>query len=262
MRNRLALALVVSAVAACRPSGFDRPSGWTELDGWVEHVAVAVRVQGRLTAAQGAQPWIIVDGDGRSWIPMAVPESFQLAGLGVEADVRLRPDLLSVGLEGELVEVLRIRESSRDASTVLDEDASAPATLSGDPGPTRSALWGEWRIIGHLSPGVAAMSSARAGSWTGRALEFGPSTARSPNGECLEPAYRERTAMSDAVFSGEYGVPIESVPPAEGIDTLLVVDVRCSGAGWDAAGTVVLVLDERRALAPWDGVMFELRRSR
>lgn len=262
MRTTVALLVASSLLVACRPSSFDRPSNWNELDGWVEFAEEAVRIEGRLVAVAGAQPWIVRDESGQGWVPMRVPESFQLEGLRIEADVRLRPDLLSAGLPGELVEVLRIRESTgSDAPTAASADeASDPWPASS--GGSSSVVWGEWRVIGHFAPGVQAMSSARAASWTGRALEFGPSSARSPNGECLEPSYPERIETSDAVLSGEYGVPVESVPPVGDVENLRVVEVRCAGDGWNAAGAVLLVIDERRALAPWDGVFFELRRSR
>ena len=106
------------------------------------------------------------------------------------------------------------------------------------------------------------MSSSRAASWRGRALEYGPRSARSPNGDCVEASFSERTVDVDALLSGQYGVPPESLPPVAGLDEVRVIDVRCAGASWAAVGQTVLLLDDRRALTPWDGVFFELRRTR
>ena len=107
------------------------------------------------------------------------------------------------------------------------------------------------------------MSESRASAWTGRAVEFSQTFARSPNGECLEPDYRDRNKSVDALMSGEFGVPASSIPLVADLDVVEIVEVRCAGSGWGAAGETVILLDPRRALAPWDGgVFFELRRSR
>ena len=248
-------------ITACSASDLERSTTWTELDGWASHQLEALRVEGVVRAADGAQAWIIEGEDGSRWVPMALPESFQLPTLAVQADVRLRPDLLSVGMQGELVEVLRIRPApgQRDAIEVAPVAEGAP-----DVGTVAAShpLLGEWRIIGHVAPGVSAMSESRARSWTGRSVEFAEAFARSPNGECLTPSYRDRRESVDALLSGEFGVPPGSVPLVADLDVVDVVEVRCAGTGWGAAGEIVLLLDQRRALTPWDGVFFELRRTR
>lgn len=248
-------------ITACGASDRERPTTWTELDGWASHQAEAFRIEGVVRAGDGTQAWVIEGGDGLRWVPMALPESLQLPTLTVEADVRLRPDLLSVGMAGELVEVLRIRPAPGPRSAA--EDA---AVSEGESGPAVAAaahpLIGEWRIIGHVAPGVSAMSDARAASWTGRAVEFAATFARSPNGECLTPSYGDRTESVDALMSGEFGVPPASVALVADLDEVDVVEVRCAGTGWGAVGEIVLLLDQRRALTPWDGVFFELRRTR
>lgn len=259
MRTTLVLVATVAWVA-CGPSTPERPATWTELEGWPDFEAESFRVEGVVSAVEGAEGWVVEDGEGGRWIPMSLPETFRLPTLAIQADVRLRPDLLSLGMPGELVEVLRIRAAP--GSAVVEGPNSERLGAAPD-GPTtpEHPVWGEWRIVGHVAPGVSAMSEARASSWTGRAIEFDASSARSPNGECLDPTYHDRNETVDALLSGEYGVPASSMPLLADLERIDVVEVRCGGSGWGAAGEVVLLLDQRRAFTPWDGVFFELRRT-
>ena len=260
MRRSLGLVAVVG-LTACGASDLERPTTWTELDGWASHQVEAFRIEGVVRAGDGAQAWIVEGDEGLSWVPLALPESFHLPTLAVQADVRLRPDLLSLGMPGELVEVLRIRPApagpGATQATPATEEAAGEETAE-----VAHPLLGEWRIIGHFAPGVSGMSETRAAAWTGRAVEFTETLARSPNGECLTPSYRDRTESVDALMSGEFGVPAGSVDLVANLDVVDVVEVRCAGTGWGAAGETVLLLDQRRALTPWDGVFFELRRTR
>lgn len=172
------------------------------------------------------------------------------------------PDLLSVDVPGELMEVLRIRPAPADGSLAgRAHGGDAVGTDLAEATPDHP-LWGEWRIIGHVIPGVSAMSESRASAWTGRAVEYTRLFARSPNGECVEPGYSDRNESVDALMSGEFGVPASSLPPVADLEAVDVVDVRCAGSGWRAAGESVMLLDRRRALTPWDAVFFELRRTR
>jgi hypothetical protein len=198
---------------------------------------------------------------------MVVSEAVRLPTLRVHADVRLRPDLLSLGIPGELVEVQRIRPARNDQSVGRANRSTVAGEVVGSPAatPTPGAdhpLWGAWRIIGHSAPGVSAMSEARSAAWTGRAMEYTEPVARSPNGECLEPSYINPSESVDAFVSGECGVPASSLPLVADLGVVEVVEVRCAGSGWGAAGETVLSLDQRRALTPWDGVFFEPRRTR
>ncbi len=254
--------LALLAVVGCGPS--ERSSvgdPWTTLEGWDEYGESAVNVVGFVEhqELEGGM-WLIREPTGTTWSPVNLPEAFQIEGAGVVADVRLRPDLLSMGMNGELVEVLRIRHGAvPDAPNAAEGES--PAAVAQGPVPGGRAF-GEWRVVGHVMPGVSAMSTSRAASWTGRSLEYGPRSARSPNGDCVEASFTERVVSTDGLLSGQYGVPVETVPPMAEFDEVTVVDVLCEGASWGAVGQTVMVLDERRAMTPWDGVFFELRRVR
>lgn len=262
MRPMRTVGVVALWAAACGPS--DRSSAgdpWTTLEGWETYGESAVNVVGFVEhrALEGGM-WLIREPSGATWSPVNLPDAFQIEGAGVVADVRLRPDLLSIGMSGELVEVLRIRHGAVPDAPEGGEGGASAAELP-EPVAGRQAF-GEWRVVGHVVPGVSAMTSARAASWTGRSLEFGPRSARSPNGDCVAASFTERVVSTDALLSGQYGVPVETVPPLAALDEVTVIDVLCDGASWGAVGQTVLVLDERRAMTPWDGVFFELRRVR
>lgn len=255
--------MTAAALSACGPS--ERPSvgdPWTTLEGWEEHGESAVNVAGYVEHREvEGGVWVIREPGGTTWSPVNLPEAFQIDGAGVVADVRLRPDLLSIGMVGELVEVLRIRHGAVPEARDDAVGTTAVAVDGGGAGPGAD-LFGEWRVVDSHVPGVSAMSESRAASWRGRALIYGPSSATSPNGDCAEASFAERSSSVDALLSGEFGVPPETMPLLADRDEVRVVDVRCRGASWDAVGQTVLLLDERRALTPWDGVFFELRRTR
>lgn len=259
---RGAIAAAVIVLAACGPSE-RAPVGdpWTTLEGWEEYRESAVNVVGVVEHREvEGGTWVIREPDGTPWSPVNLPEAFQIDGAGVVADVRLRPDLMSIAMAGELVEVLRIRHGAVPGAPApaAAADSAVEATAAA-PG---AGLFGEWRVVDAHVPGVSAMSSSRAANWRGRALEYGPRSARSPNGDCVEASYAERTVGVDALLSGQYGIPPENLPPVAGLEQVRVLDVRCAGASWNAVGQTVLLLDDRRALTPWDGVFFELRRTR
>jgi hypothetical protein len=50
--------------------------------------------------------------DGTRYSPTNLPEAFRVDGLRVEADARRREHMVSIGMAGELVELLRIRKAS------------------------------------------------------------------------------------------------------------------------------------------------------
>lgn len=251
----------LGAVACGSPEGSAVGDPWTTLDGWEEHQGSAIDVVGVVEWREiEGGTWVIREPGGAVWAPVNLPASFQIDGAGVVADVRLRPDLMSIGMTGELVEILRIRHGAVPTAP-SPAPAGAPEPEPAGPVPG-SGIFGEWRVVDAHQPGVSAMGASRAASWRGRAFFYGPGEARSPDGECVEASFSERTVSIDALLSGQYGVPPETLPPVAGLDEVAVVDVRCGGASWNAAGQTVVVLDDRRALTPWDGVFFELHRTR
>ena len=57
--------------------------------------------------------YVIRDADGTNYNPTNLPEAFRMDGLAVEAAAQARDDLMSIGMVGPMVDIVRIRE--RDA---------------------------------------------------------------------------------------------------------------------------------------------------
>lgn len=53
--------------------------------------------------------WVIRDAGGTQFSPTNLPEAFKVEGLAVEFDARRRDDMVSVGMSGPLIEIVRIR---------------------------------------------------------------------------------------------------------------------------------------------------------
>jgi heat shock protein HslJ len=75
--------------------------------------------------------WVIRDSQGVAYQPTNLPAAFQREGLAVEGVARRRNDLVSIGMAGTLVELLRIRERPaeravlRGTSWLLEDLAGA-----------------------------------------------------------------------------------------------------------------------------------------
>lgn len=249
---------VVALLPAC--DARDRGAGadpWTTLDGWPRHEEEAIRVVGTVdeVSVEGGI-WIIRAPDGAEWAPVDLPEPFRIEGAGVVTDVRERPDLLSIGMRGTLVEILRIRHGSvpGGAEEGGGDAVIAPvASRSDAPAP----LVGEWRIAAAHLPGVSTGPTA-AERWIGETVRFGSTFAFGPNGECGTATFETRRADVDALLSGTFGVPRESLAPVAEVDEVILVEVFCNGTSWNALGATVLLLEEGTALTPWDGAFLTL----
>lgn len=259
---RVLLVSVLLAVSACDPSeGGAGGDPWTTLDGWAEHEEEAVRIAGLVdeVSVEGGV-WVIRAPDGQEWAPIELPDAFRIEGAGVVADVRTRPDLLSMGMRGTLVEILRIRHGS--VPGIDEEDGAAPSV---EPAAARTEaparLVGEWRIAEAHLPGVnTGADDAR--RWIGQTVQYGSTFAYGPNGECGAAVFDARRVELDGLLSGAYGVPRESLPPVAEVDEAILVEVRCEGGAWTALGATVLLLDDGTALTPWNGAFLTLERAR
>lgn len=248
----------LAALAACGPT--DRTSGgdpWTTFAGWEEHAEESFQIVGtvRERDLEGGI-WVIRAPDGEEWAPLGIPEDFRVDGAGVVADVRTRPDLMSFAMVGEIVEILRIRHGSVPAGSEGEVPADVLPPASGE---APSALLGEWRIVEAHLPGIST-GRAAAERWIGRSVEYGRTFSFGPNGECTSATFDARRSGVDALLSGRYGIPSESLPPVAEAESVVVVEVHCDGAFWNGLGATVLLLDDGRALTPWDGAFLVLER--
>lgn len=145
--------------------------------------------------------------------------------------------------------------------------AEAPAQRTGisaapTPAATTSALAGIWTVVAHHSPGTSAQGDDEAIARYGETLRLTTSTAISSTQRCREPGYTTSRVAGESWLASEYKLARGSIKPLAGRDQIQLMRVSCGGQPWTAFGGLLLEIDANRALAPWDGVFFELRRDR
>ncbi len=78
---------------------------------------------------------------------------------------------------------------------------------------------------------------------------------------CDQPAYGSRTVPTDSFLAAEYHLRPRSLTPLVSLDLTAVLEMSCGGAAWTTMGARLIEVAPDRALAPWDGVFFELARD-
>ena len=122
-------------------------------------------------------------------------------------------------------------------------------------------LEGVWTIVGHHTPGVAAMSEADAEDWRGQTLRLTPSRASTPRAQCDAPGYAPHLVPRDSFLAAEYKLPGDALRRAGLPERVTVLEVSCGSVPWTVIGGRLIGIDADRALAPWDGIFFELTRE-
>ncbi|HEU5041518.1 MAG TPA: hypothetical protein VFT84_11880 [Gemmatimonadales bacterium] len=110
---RVAILLTALALASCAGGGgvSGGANRWTELqpesgnNGEVLEVAGTVH---QLDVEGGV--FVIENSEGTRFNPTNLPAAFQVEGMAVEAEARRRDDVMSIGMVGPVIELLRIRE--------------------------------------------------------------------------------------------------------------------------------------------------------
>ncbi len=144
------------------------------------------------------------------------------------------------------------------AEATPERPGKSIAPMSG----TLPALTGLWTVVGHHIPGTSALTHEQARSRYGRTLRLTASTATSADERCREPHYATSRVPADSWLASEYDLPRGSLKPLAGRAQIEVMKASCAGTPWTAFGGVLLGIDRDRALAPRDGVFFELARDR
>lgn len=152
-------------------------------------------------------------------------------------------------------EPLRFVASQAPAASAANQISRAPAAAS-------AALTGIWTVVAHHSPGSNALSDDQARARYGETVRLTASAAISSGSRCSEPAYAARSVPSGTLLANEYKLAPGSLKPFAARNQIRLMDVSCGGAPWTAFGARLLEVDRDRALAPWDGVFFELARDR
>ena len=124
------------------------------------------------------------------------------------------------------------------------------------------SLTGIWTVVGHRNPGTSALTDDAARKRYGETLRLTASAAVSSGNPCREPGYAMRSVPAASFLANEYKLQPESLQPLAGRNQIQVMDVSCGGGPWAAFGVRLIQVDRDRALAPWDGVFFELARDR
>jgi heat shock protein HslJ len=144
--------------------------------------------------------------------------------------------------------------------------APAPTTaaqgIRSAPGAAPSSLAGIWTIVGHHVPGVSALTGDQARARYGESLRLTEQVAVSAGDRCAEPRYSTRQVPAAGYLAEQFRLAPGSLAPLAARNQLRVMEVRCAGSPWPALGATLIELDRDRALAPRDGVFFELRRDR
>lgn len=123
-------------------------------------------------------------------------------------------------------------------------------------------LTGIWTVTGHHIPGISAMSDADATARHGWTIRLTADQALSGGNHCDEPAYATQSVATDRFLGTEFNLPPGGLAPLASVESITVLEVSCGAASWTAMGGRVIGIDADRALAPWDGVFFELARDR
>lgn len=119
---------------------------------------------------------------------------------------------------------------------------------------------GDWTVVSHLAPSIAAMSPVEASRYVGRTISFGPNGVVSGGDRCPKPTYIVNLIYAPRYLARQYGMTPASLDLYDHQD-VKVTEVFCEGRKWSGLGGYVVWADNERGYAIRDGIWFELRRS-
>jgi heat shock protein HslJ len=152
-------------------------------------------------------------------------------------------------------EPLRFVASPAPTAPAANQISRASATAA-------PSLTGIWTVVGHHNPGTSTLGDDQAQARYGETLRLTASAAISPGSRCGEPVYAAQSVPAAVFLASEYKLEPGSLKWFAGRNQIRLMDVSCGDAPWKAFGARLLEIDRDRALAPWDGVFFELVRDR
>jgi hypothetical protein len=121
---------------------------------------------------------------------------------------------------------------------------------------------GDWVVVGHVIPGISAMTEADASRWHGRVFHYEANRVLSGPDSCLLPEYRGTFARTDSLLGAQGREILRAIGLADTTRSIPVTSVVCDGAEWVAPGGLLIWAEPDRPITPWDGVFFRLRRER
>src|SRR5262245_20507443 len=100
-------------------------------------------------------------------------------------------------------------------------------------------VWGTWKVVDHLEPGISAMDQTQADSWIGKRARYERTVAEFDKDRCIAPGYSLKTVDADQFFAEGFRIEAKSL----GIDAskIVVVEVACAGSHWVAPGSLLVV---------------------
>jgi uncharacterized membrane protein len=185
--------------------------------------------------------------------PTSAGDTLEWAGETARAqiDARIWPESCSDGMSDRIWS---------HAATVRIDGVLHAGCAERAPGDSPPDLFGEWTIVDHRIPGIAAMEAEQAIAWHGRSIRFGAEAATSGAVACDDPTYAYRTAPADSLLRGFRIAPSALGLPAPDL-RIGLTEVLCGTDRWSALGGTLIWVARGRPYAPWDGVFFELRKA-
>ena len=166
---------------------------------------------------------------------------------------------------GDPVEILfkPAEQAASDAGPVAGP-AAGPGTKNAEVAQAspRSAGISIWTVVAHHNPGISTLSGDAARKRYGESVRLTSGAAYSAGQRCKDASYADSTVPADDFLAREYELAPGYLKPLGGQEQIHLVDVSCGGGAWAALGVRILEISEDRALAPWDGIFFELARDR
>ena len=124
------------------------------------------------------------------------------------------------------------------------------------------AQTGIWTVVGHHLAGTSALNDDQARARYGETVRLAANAATSLGQRCDVPRYATRQVPTSSWLASEYKLPPGSLETLAASPQITLQEVSCGGELWTALGARLIEIDSNRALAPWDGVFFELARDR
>jgi len=122
-------------------------------------------------------------------------------------------------------------------------------------------LTGIWTIVDHHLPGGGPGGNDAQVRY-GESVRLTARSAISAGDACREPRYSAQRVAAQAYVADTLKLAPGALRPLAGRNQLQVMETSCGAGAWNALGGTLIELDRDRALAPWDGVFFELARDR
>ena len=199
---------------------------------------------GGIASTRKACPEAVMRQEDAYFMALRNAERFEIDGQSLTIFVAGRP------------EPLRFVAMQASAAPAANQISRAPAAAA------MPTLTGIWTVVGHYVPGVSAMSDEQARARYGETVRLTANGAVSLGNRCNEPGFDARTVPAETYLASEFRLSPGSMQPLAGKNQIRLMEVSCGGTPWTALGARLIEIDRDRALAPWDGVFFELLRDR